>query len=190
MGLDWSKLEPDKIKAALSYFQRSKTEKAILRHPEVTAKHLKIGIEATDIVDRINAFDWLDLQNADTAQKFNIIMWRIYEQFNVKVDHDARGIVFLAFATKFEEAVKFIKRGIENVHASYNIEGGGRGFTNPTIDQFYYISYWADKKGIPVNFNEKRQEHRALFNMDTIVLSILADKLEQFNKYEREKPKK
>lgn len=180
-----------KIKAALVYhFKRSKVEKAILRHPEQLAKHLKIGIEATDIVDCINAFDWLDLQNANSAEEFDVIVMRIYSLFNVKVSADAAGIVYLSFATKFEDAVKFIKRGIENVHASYNIEGGSRGFTNPTVDQFYYISYWADKKGIPVNFNEKRQEHRALFNMDTIVLSILADKLEQFNKYEREKPKK
>ncbi len=42
---------------------------------------------------------------------------------------------------------------------------------------------------IPVNYNEKEQENRKLFNLDTIILSILADKLEVLNAFERNKPK-
>jgi hypothetical protein len=169
--------------------RRTKTEKAILRHAEVFAQHLQIGIDHEDIVDRINAFDWLDIQDADNEEAFAKIVMRFYDSFNFRVNADAQGLVLQAFTFKFVEAVTFIREAIVHTHASYNVEGSSKGFTNPVVDKFYYINYWATKKSIPVNYNEKRQEHRALFNMDTIILSILADKLNVFNEYERNKPK-
>lgn len=86
--------------------------------------------------------------------------------------------------------MEYLRDAIEHTNLSYNVEGSTRGFTNPAVDRMYYISYWANKKNIPVNFNEKKQEKRELFNMDTIILSILADKLNNFNEFERLKPKK
>ena len=168
----------------------NRTEKAILRHGDTLAAHLILPITVEQIVDKVNAFDWLDLQEAKTEEELAAITMRFYDSFNFKVPKAFRAIVLKAFTHKFIEAVKYLREAIEDVHASYNIEGAPKGFQNDTVNKFYYISYWADKKAIPVNFNEKRQEKRELFNLDTIILSILADKLAVFNEHERNKPKK
>ena len=85
---------------------------------------------------------------------------------------------------------KQIKESITAVSKSYNIPDLKDGFRNQLIEKFYYIEYWANKKNIPVNFNEKNLEKRSLFNLDTIILSILSDKLKILNEYESSKPKK
>lgn len=165
-------------------------EKAIMRHGDALARYLELGITAEQIVDRVNAFDWLDIQLANSEEQMAAIILRFYEGFNFKTSEAFQPLVLKAFAHKFTEALKYLKSGIEEVNASYNVEGGSRGFQNETVNKFYYINYWADKKSIPVNYNEKRQEKRELFNLDTIILSILADKLHVFNEFERNKPKR
>jgi len=166
-------------------------DKAVLRHEDELAKFLDLGgVKYTDIVDKINAFDWLDIQLADSREQMAVIVLRLYESFNFKVPEAYSSIVLKAFAHKFEEAIIYLRDAIEEVNASYNVEGTTKGFQNDTVNKFYYINYWADKNNIPVNYNEKEQKNRALFNLDTIILSILADKLNAFNAFERNKPKK
>lgn len=179
-----------RVAVSVMVTQRTKVEKAILRNAEVLAEHLNIGIDHETIVDRINAFDWLEIQDADTEEAYAKIVMRFYNGFNFKVNADAQSLVLQAFTHKFTKAAKYIRDAILHTNASYNIEGSSKGFTNPTVDKFYYINYWAEKKSIPVNYNEKDQDKRALFNIDTIILSILADKLNAFNTFERNKPKK
>lgn len=169
--------------------RQTKTEKAILRHDEALAKYLQIGVTKEQIVDKINAFDWLDIQMAQSEQDLAPIVMRFYDSFNFKVAPGFTAIVVKAFTHRFTEAVKYLQDGIEDVAASYNIPESSKGFQNATVNKFYYINYWADKKQIPVNYNEKKQENRELFNLDTIILSILADKLQTLNSYERNKPK-
>jgi hypothetical protein len=165
-------------------------EKAVIRHGDALARYLELGLTAENIVDRVNAFDWLDIQLANSEEAMASIIFRFYESFNIQTPAAFQPIVLRAFAHKFTEALKYLRGAIEEVNATYNVEGGGKGFQNETVNKFYYINYWADKKSIPVNYNEKRQEKRELFNLDTIILSILADKLHVFNEFERNKPKK
>lgn len=176
-----------KIRNALK--RPDQKEKAILRHEDVNAKYLNIGVTVEQIVDRINAFDWLDIQLVQNDEQMAAIVFRFFKSFNIESPRAYEPIVLKAFACKFVEAIKYLKTGIEEVNQSYNIEGTSKGFRNDTVDRFYYINYWADKKSIPVNYNEKRQKKRAEFNLDTIILSILADKLNVFNEFERNKPK-
>lgn len=168
----------------------SAQERAILRHSSVYAKHLDIGINSNQIVDKINAFDWLDLSLTKTPEELAAIVLRFFKSFNFKYPKEYEGIILQAFTHKFHRALEYLRDAIEHTNASYNVEGQTRGFTNPQIDRMYYINYWATKKNIPVNFNEKNQEKRDLFNLDTIILSILADKLHNLNEFERLKPKK
>lgn len=165
-------------------------DKVVLRHEDALAKYLELGITAEDIVNRVNAFDWLDLQLVKNETGMAAIILRFYEGFNFKVPPAFQAIVLKAFSHKFNEALVYLRDAIEEVNASYNVEGTSRGFQNETVNKLYYINYWADKKNIPVNYNEKKQGNRALFNLDTIILSILADKLDRFNEFERNKPKK
>jgi hypothetical protein len=166
-------------------------DKAILRHEDALAQFLDLGgVKYTDIVDKINAFDWLDVGLADNAEQMAVVVMRFYESFNFKVPPAFQSIAVKAFAHKFNEAIIYLRDAIEETNASYNVEGTSRGFQNDTVNRFYYINYWADKKSIPVNYNDKNQKNRELFNLDTIILSILADKLHVFNEFERNKPKK
>lgn len=165
-------------------------DKIILKSPEFFAKSLDIKITSSDIIEKINAFDWLELGEATSQEEYSKIIYKVYSRFNFKYKKSYEQIVILAFANLFTEAVLKIKEAIESVHRSYNVEGSGNGFRNAIVDRYYYIQYWADKKNIPVNYNEKDEAKRNLFNFDTIVLSILADKLAIFNNYEANKPKK
>lgn len=188
MGLKEQAIEL--IKSRKVFYRRpSNAEKAILRHDDALAQYVNIGVTVEQIVDKINAFDWLDIQLAKSEEDLTPIVMRFYSSFNFKVASAFQAIVLKAFTHKFTEAVKYLQNGIEDVAASYNIPDNPRGFQNETVNKFYYINYWADKKQIPVNYNEKKQENRALFNLDTIILSILADKLQTLNTYERNKPK-
>jgi len=166
-----------------------KTEKTILKHGDALAAYLQIGVTHLDIVDKINAFDWLDLGEAKNEQEMAVIVMRFYQSFNIKTSKPFEAMVLKAFTHKFNKALKYLADAIEEVKHSYNVEGSSRGFQNDVVNKFYYINYWADKKLIPVNYNEKRQQNRELFNLDTIILSILADKLEVLNAFERNKKK-
>lgn len=168
----------------------SAAERAILRHSEALAQHLDIKITHYDIVDKVNAFDWLDLSQASTPEELAVIVMRFFKSFNFQYPQSYEAIILQAFTHKFHKALEYLRDAIEHTNASYNVEGQSRGFTNPAVDRMYYINYWATKKNIPVNFNEKNQEKRDLFNLDTIILSILADKLNNLNEFERMKPKK
>lgn len=165
-------------------------EKAILKHEDFFAKVVNIGITSNEIVDKINAFDWLDLTEAKTEEEYSLIVFSIFQRFTFKHPKKYDSIIKKAFTFLFVEAVENIKEAITAVSRSYNVEGGTTGFRNEAVDKFYYIEYWATKKNIPVNYNEKNLEKRNLFNFDTIILSILADKLRTFNEYEANKPKK
>lgn len=177
-----------KIRNALK--RPNKKEQAVLRHEDALCQYLQLGIKHTDIVDQINAFDWLDIQQAKSEEEFAVIVMKFYKLFNIQTSPAFTSIVAKAFAHKFVQAVQYLRDAIEETQQSYNIEGNSKGFQNENVNKLYYISYWADKMKIPVNFNEKQQEKRALFNLDTIILSILADKLDTFNAFERNKPKK
>jgi len=176
-----------KIRNALK--RPSQKEKAILRHEDVNAKYLDIKIQHTDIVDKINAFDWLDLGEAKNETEMSATVLRFFESFKIECPPAYKPIILKAFSLKFMQALKYLRDAIEEVNRSYNVEGTSRGFRNDVVDKFYYISYWAAKNHIAVNFNEKKQQNRELFNLDTIILSILADKLNAFNEFERNKPK-
>lgn len=166
-------------------------DRAILRHEEALAEFLDLGgITHLDIVDRINAFDWLDLGEAENDEQIAAIALKFYDGFNFEVAPAFKGIVLKSFTFKFMQALEYLRDAIEQTKMSYNVEGSSSGFQNEIVNKFYYINYWADKKQIPVNYNEKRQEKRELFNLDTIILSILADKLNVLNTHERNKPKK
>lgn len=177
-----------KIRNALK--RPTKKDQAVLRHEDALAQYLNLGITKEQIVDKVNAFDWLDLQEAKDEKALAAITLRFYDSFNIQTPPAFQSIVLKAFTHKFVEACKYLREAVEHVNSSYNIEGASKGFQNEVVNKFYYINYWADKKSIAVNYNEKRQEKRELFNLDTIILSILADKLNAFNEYERNKPKK
>jgi hypothetical protein len=177
-----------KIRNALK--RPNKKEQAILRHEDAAAQFLEIGVTAELIVDKINAFDWLDLGEAKSEEQLSSIIFKFFEGFKFEYPPRYEAIILKAFTHKFMGALDYLREAINEVHASYNVEGTSKGFRNATVDKFYYINYWADKKSIPVNYNERSQNNRALFNLDTIILSILADKLQVFNNYENNKPKK
>lgn len=165
-------------------------EKKILKHKDFFNKSIDIKITSLDIIDKINAFDWFDLQEAKTPESYTKIVTSIFNRFKWKYHKQFHVIVFERFCFLFVEAIEQIKESIEAISKSYNIEGGGGGFRNELVDKYYYIEYWANKKNIPVNYNEKDYNQRKLFNFDTILLSILSDKLSTFNEWERNKSKK
>jgi len=99
-------------------------DKAVLRHEDELAKFLDLGgVKYTDIVDKINAFDWLDIQLADSREQMAIIVLRLYESFNFKVPEAYSSIVLKAFAHKFEEAA-FCYQSVTPGRI-YGSQGGG-----------------------------------------------------------------
>jgi len=164
-------------------------ENVILKHEDVFYKNLDIVITSSDIIDQINAFDWLDLSESKTEIQFNNIAINIFLRFNFKYPKKYESIIKKRFIDLLIDAIRKIKQSITAVSKSYNIVGAKQGFQNDVVNKFYYIEYWANKKMIPVNYNEKNHEKRALFNLDTIILSILSDKLTALNNYELNKPK-
>ena len=161
-----------------------------MKHEDVFAKFVDIKINAGDIIDKINAFDWLDLSEANSERDFEKVVYRLFNLFNFQYPKQYDSAVKKAFSHLMAEAITKIKESITAVSGSYNIEGSKSSFKNAIVDKFYYIEYWANKKNIPVNYNEKNQDKRGLFNFDTIILSILSDKLRTFNEFEQNKPKK
>ena len=165
-------------------------EDIILKHQDTFALHLDIKISYSDIIDKINAFDWLDLQSANSEIEYQNICFDVFNRFNFKYKKAHELIIKKAFINLFQKSIEHIKESITAVSQSYNIPEIKEGFRNPTIEKFYYIEYWANKKNIAVNFNEKDYEKRAIFNLDTIILSILSDKLKMYNEYESSKQKR
>lgn len=159
-------------------------EKTILKHQDTFSKFLDIKITSNDIIEKINAFDWLDLLESKNEYQFQLIIFTIFEQFNFKYKPKYDVIIKKEFSELFVEAVGNIKESITAVSHSYNIAEVKEGFRNAVVDKFHYIEYWASKKNIPVNYNEKDQSKRELFNLDTILVTILSDKLKNFNNYE------
>ena len=165
-------------------------EKIILKHHTFLSECLNIGIDSNKIIDKINAFDWFDLSEAKTEIEYQQIITSIFFRFNFVYPKKYDTIIKESFSHLFVDAVLKIKDSITAVSKSYNIEGGSTGFRNEVIEKYYYIEYWANKKNIPVNYNEKDLSKRNLFNFDTIILSILSDKIKTFNDWELNKPKK
>lgn len=153
----------------------------VLHSEDFLAKGLKIGITVDDIMAEFNAFDWLDLHQTPSEQ--------FYENFKKRLNFtDTEPIKQKAFAYKFERALKNLSALIEEVHASYNIPQKGNAANNKYIEQYYYLKYWADKKRIPVNYNETDYEKRKLFNLYTILFDIFAEKLTNYNAFHANKP--
>lgn len=154
-------------------------KKLILDNEDFFSKGLVIGVTIDDIMAEFNAYDWLDLQT--TPLEF------MAEDFKKRLKFKSTESIWLkAFAHKFEQAVKNLSALVEEVNDSYNIPGKG-GVTNPHINNYYYLKLWADKKAIPLNYNELDYNKRKLFNFYTILFDIFADKLSNFNAYNAQK---
>ena len=146
------------------------------------AKGLVIGITVDDIMTEFNVYDWMEIKEKPIDETIKDFQHRL--NFT---DHTP--IREKAFLYKFERAIKNISALVEEVHSSYNIPSG-KGISNDYINQYYYLKYWADKKHIPVNYNENDFDKRRLFNFYTILFDIFADKLANFNAWNKQKEKK
>lgn len=164
-------------------------EKTILKHKDTFSQFLDIGISVNEITAKVNAYDWFDLQEAKNESDIKSVVNNIWSKFNFKIKKEYAEIINQAFYYKFLKSIIQIKEAIEYTNASYNIPNSSSGFENDIVNKYYYLNYWANKKNIPLNINEKDQAKRDLFNLDTIILSILAEKLQSYNEYERNKPK-
>jgi hypothetical protein len=159
--------------------------KDILENEDFLSKSLNIGVTVDAIMSEFNVFDWMELSAQPEA---------IYNDFKERVCFKNpigkfKSIREKAFLHKFDKSVLNISALIEEVHSSYNIPSG-KGVSNQNINQYYYLKYWADKKNIPVNYNDQDFNNRKLFNFYTILFDIFADKLSNFNEYNRQKAKK
>lgn len=155
------------------------SKKIILGNEDFFAKSLNIGIAIDDLMAEFNAYDWLDLQTTP--------MQVIAEDFKKRLKFDStESIRVKAFAHKFEQAIKYLSALVEEVNSSYNIPGKG-GVSNPRINNYYYLKLWADKKHLPLDYNETDYNKRKLFNFYTILFDIFADKLTNFNAYNAQK---
>ena len=77
------------------------TEKIILKNDDFFAKSLNIGITSSDIIDKINAFDWLDLTEATSLERYAEIMFSIFDLFTFKYPKKYDAIVKKAFTSLF-----------------------------------------------------------------------------------------
>lgn len=168
------------------FFAAKAPSKIVLNNPSLYP-FIEIGVSVSKVIDKINAFDWLDLADASTPEAFAAVVESVFNRFTFKYPAKYDEAIKTAFAYRFTEAVTELRESITEVSKSYNIDGAANAFSNEIVNRFYYINYWADKKNIPVNYNETSLEKRALFNLDTIILSILADKLSAFNQHEQNK---
>jgi hypothetical protein len=149
----------------------------ILNNEDLYCKTLNIGISVDDIMAEFNAFDWLELRIKNTNEIFADFKNRL--NFENKKDK-YYSIKEKAFAYKFERAIVNLSAIVEEVNSSYNIASKG-GISNEHLQKYYYIKYWADKKNIPVDYNDQNYSNRKLFNFYTILFDIFAIKLDNFN---------
>jgi len=161
--------------------QMKKNRKLILSEADedFLAKATVLPFKIDDIMAEFNAFDWLDLSSKPIEE--------IAEDFKERLNFKSTEPIHLkAFAHKFGEAIKYLNKLIEEIHSSYNIPGKGC-INNSAINQYYYIKLWADKKCLPVDYNETDYNKRRLFNFYTILFDIFADKLTNYNAYNAQK---
>jgi hypothetical protein len=160
-------------------------ESLILQNEDLYCKSLNIGISVDDIMAEVNAFDWMELKHKPTQEVFADFKRRLNFQ-------NPKGKLYSirekAFAYKFERAIVNLSALVEEVNSSYNFGSKG-GINNPHLDQYYYLRYWADKKMIAIDYNEKSIDKRKLFNFYTILFDIFAHKLENFNAFNNSKAK-
>lgn len=152
-------------------------ESIILSNEDLYCKTLNIAISVDQIMAEVNAFDWMELKHKPVLEVFTDFQNRL-NFVNPKGKYYS--IREKAFAHKFKSAIENLSAFVEEVNSSYNIPGKG-GITNEHMQRYYYLKYWADKKHIPVDYNEQNYEKRKLFNFYTILFDIFAVKLENFN---------
>jgi len=153
------------------------TDKIMLSRPDFYCKVINIGVSVDDIMAAFTAYDWIDRKPEEMVKEFKkrtgYKRWANSKFYEIREK---------AFNHKFARALENLSALIEEVNNSYNIPGKG-GINNPNLDQYYYLKYWADKKNIPVNYNETDQTKKEQFNFYTILIDIFAHKLENFNAY-------
>jgi hypothetical protein len=155
----------------------------LTKNDSFISKGLVIGVSVDDIMAEFNAFDWMQIKDANETELLNDFKRRTgFDSQNNKLRN-------LAFRYKFEQALKNLSALVEEVHASYNIPAP-KGINNAEINKYYYLKLWADKKGIAVNYNETQYNKRKIFNFYTILFDIFADKLTHFNAFNAQKAKK
>jgi len=152
-------------------------ESIILSNEDFYCKNLVIGITIDDIMSEVNAFDWLEMKRTPIEVTFSDFKKRLYFD-NPKSRYQS--IREKAFAHKFERAIINLSALVEEVNSSYNIPSKG-GISNEHLQKYYYLKYWADKKQIAVDYNERDYDKRKLFNFYTILFDIFALKLDNFN---------
>jgi len=158
-------------------------ENIILSNEDFYCKSLNIGITVDDIMAEVNAFDWMELKEKPIEETFNSFKARL------KFTNPKNGYYSIrekAFAFKFERAIVNLSAFVDEVNSSYNFGTKG-GISNPVIDRYYYLRYWADKKLIAVDYNETDYNKRKQFNFYTILFDIFAGKLDNFNAYQKNK---
>lgn len=154
-------------------------ESIILGNEDLYCRTLNIGISVDAIISEVNAYDWLDMRFTSPEALLSDFKKRLNFKNPAGKYHSIRE---KAFAHKFERAILNLSKLVEEVNSSYNIPSKG-GVNNDHINQYYYLKYWADKKRIPLNFNETEYKKRELFNFYTILFDIFANKLDNFNAY-------
>ena len=153
----------------------------ILQNEDFLAKSLVIGVSVDDIMAEVNVFDWMHFKTAPIETTIT--------DFQKRLNFENKDRLYQkAFIHKFEKAIKNLSTLVEEVHSSYNIPSK-KGTNNEHIAQYYYLKYWADKKAIAVDYNEKDLNKQKLFNLYTILFDIFADKEANFNAYNRQKEK-
>lgn len=162
---------------------KNPTEKIILDNEDFYSKTLDIGVSVDDIMAEVNVFDWIELKQKPIHEVYADFKSRMGFQ-NIKSEYYS--IREKAFAHKFERAIVNLSAFVEEVNGSYNLPGKA-GISNPEADRYYYLKYWADKKCIAVDYNEKYYNKRKLFNFYTILFDIFASKLDNFNAYNKQK---
>ena len=162
---------------------RKVKEDIILSNEDLYCKSLNIGITVDDIMAEVNAFDWMELKERPIEDTFNDFKARM--KF-VNPKNEYHSIREKAFAYKFERAIVNLSAFVDEVNSSYNFGAKG-GISNPVIDRYYYLKYWADKKLIAVDYNETDYNKRKQFNFYTILFDIFAGKLDNFNAYQKNK---
>lgn len=163
---------------------KNELQKELSTNEDFLAKGLKIGVEVDDIMAEFNAYDWVLLKDQDV-----VFTLQNFKERTGFTNPDNQPIRDKAFEHKFTRAVKNLSALVEEVHKSYKIPSG-KGISNPEIERYYYLKYWADKKSIAVDYNEKDFNKRKLFNFYTILFDIFANNLANFNTYSNQKQAK
>lgn len=161
------------------------TKLDIENNSDFIAKSLVIGVTVDMLMSEVNVYDWMTLKEKPIELVIKDFQKRTGFK-NPKGKHQL--LREKAFIYKFESAIKNLSALIEEVHGSYNLPSS-KGINNDYINNYYYLKYWADKKSIAVNYNEKDFDKQKLFNLYTILFDIFADKLNNFNAYNRQNKK-